>query len=210
MSEGMLGNLPLSEIRGPRGDFEEKLAGADGSQWLAAFKRFLRRENPWELTACNFMTWKTIKLGTGIKTADDFRRAFKATGCRIGNLASDILDKPAFTASDTEMELDLFNVSVAELGFKDGATRRDIYMRALKLGLELCPNETGPQLRLQYQDQPRGEWLPIGMEPIRYSNGYLSIFGVGHDDGGLWLYGSYGSPVDLWHSSDRFVFCRRK
>jgi len=161
-------------------------------------------------TAHRFRVWKTIKLGTGLETADDFRRAFKATGCRIGNLASDILDKPAFTASDTEMELDLFNVSVAELGFKDGATRRDIYERALKLDLELCPNETGPQLRLQYQDQPRGEWLLIGMEPIRSSDGGLSIFNVVHGNDELWLYGCNGNPDDLWDSGDRFVFCRRK
>lgn len=47
MSEGMLGVLPLSEIRGPRDAFEEKLAGSEGSMWLEAFKRFLRKENPW-------------------------------------------------------------------------------------------------------------------------------------------------------------------
>lgn len=47
MSKGMLGKLPLSEIRGPRDAFEERLAGEDGSKWLDAFKRFLRKENPW-------------------------------------------------------------------------------------------------------------------------------------------------------------------
>ncbi len=49
MSKGMLGKLPLSEIRGPRDAFEEKLAGEDGEKWLEAFKRFLRKENPWPI-----------------------------------------------------------------------------------------------------------------------------------------------------------------
>jgi hypothetical protein len=43
----MLGKLPLSEIQGPRDDFEIKLAGDAGEIWLNAFKRFLRKENPW-------------------------------------------------------------------------------------------------------------------------------------------------------------------
>ena len=47
MSEGMLGTLPLSETRGPRNDLEEKLASAEGREWLEALKKFLRREHPW-------------------------------------------------------------------------------------------------------------------------------------------------------------------
>jgi len=207
MSEGMLGNLPLSEIRGPRDDFEEKLAGADGPRWLAAFKRFLRRENPWELTARDFTVWKTIKLGTH-KTAGTLKKALTDKGCRISDWAADILKR--MTVSPTEVELDLFYVSVAELGFKDGAKRSDIYERALKFGLELCPNEVGPQLRLQYDDQPRDEWLLIAMEPIRGSCGLLDVFGVGRDGGGLWLNDNTGNPGIFWLASNRWVFVRRK
>jgi len=47
MSNNMLGNLPLSEVQGPRDDFEQKLAGPEGTVWLSAFKRFLRKENTW-------------------------------------------------------------------------------------------------------------------------------------------------------------------
>ena len=47
MSINMLGRLPLSEIRGPRDDFEEKLAGEEGELWLEQFKLFLRKEPCW-------------------------------------------------------------------------------------------------------------------------------------------------------------------
>jgi hypothetical protein len=47
MVKAMLGNLPLSAVRGPRDSLEEKLAGDNGEEWLIALKRFLRKENPW-------------------------------------------------------------------------------------------------------------------------------------------------------------------
>ena len=154
--------------------------------------------------------WKTITLGTGLRTADDFRRALQSGGFRIGNWGNDILGKPAFKAATEKTEVDLVNVSVAELGFKDGATRADIYKRALELSLELCPNEVGPQLRLQYKDQPKGEWLLIAMEPIAVSHGNLIVFNVDHNVDGLWLFGYNGKPGRFWLGPDRWVFSRRK
>jgi hypothetical protein len=158
-----------------------------------------------------FKVWKRILLGTaGLKTADDFRHALKDDGNRIGDWGDDILGKPAFTASSEETEVNLVVASVAELGFKDGATREDIYKRAQELGLELCPPEVGPQLRLQYKDQPKGELLIIGMEPIAASDKYLNLFCVEHLDVCPCLCGTHGHPYHLWGGFSRFVFISRK
>jgi hypothetical protein len=155
-------------------------------------------------------TWKTIKLGTGLKTASDFRKKVMEAGMKIGDWANDILGKPAFTATESVTEVELVIASVAELGFKDGATRKDIYVRAQELGLDLCPPEVGPQLRLQYTDQPKGEWLVIAMEPIADSGGNLYLFNVERVDDERWLLAPYGSPGSFWRGFDRFVFLRRK
>ena len=152
--------------------------------------------------------FKTIKLGTGPKTADDFRKAIKDCGMEISDWANDILGKPAFNVATEETEVDLVVISVAELGFKKGAKLKDIYARAKELGLELCPNEVGPQLRLQYADQPKGEWLVIGMEPIAGSDGTLTLFRVEHVGDVLWLRSDYGYPGRVWLGSVRFVFVR--
>lgn len=154
--------------------------------------------------------FKTIKLGTGLKTADDFRKALKDGGFRISDWASDILGKPAFKTAAEKTEVNLVVVSVAELGFKQAARRDQIYDRAKEFGLQLCPPEVGPQLRLQYRDQPLNEWLFIGMEPIADSDGFLRAFDVLHDGDGLWLHCCCGLPDDLWYSGSRWVFLRGK
>ena len=59
------------------------------------------------------------------------------------------------------------------------------YACALELGLELCPAEVGPVLRLAYKDQPLSRWLIIAMNVITVSVGGLSVFRVEHDDRGL-------------------------
>ena len=155
---------------------------------------------------CVFPVWKTIKLGTDLKLADDFRKALKANGHRISDWGSDILGKPAFTVATKETEIDLAVVSNADLGFKEGDCLKNTHKRALELGLVLCPNEVGPQLRLQYANQPIDEWLLVAMDPIKDSDGVLRLFNVERDGYGSWLYGFIGHSDYFWHGFDRFVF----
>ena len=161
-------------------------------------------------TAKVWKTWKTIKLGIGFRTTDDFRKAIKSARMKIGEEADYILGKPSFTVAESFTEVELVACSVAELGFNDGTTRKDIYIRAEELGLDLCPPEVGPQLRLQYTDQPMTEALVIAMEPITDSDDDLSLFRVVHAGDGRWLHVSRGLPDFFWDGNDRFVFLRRK
>ena len=63
-------------------------------------------------------------------------------------------------------------MSVYELGIKtDRALLTDIYSQARMLGFALATAEVGPQLRLQYFDQPIGEFLNVAMAPIMTPNG---------------------------------------
>jgi hypothetical protein len=179
-----------------------KLGGPEGVQMLLAGELEVRRVR---------RAWRTIKIGTpGLRTADDFRKIFKARGIDIGNGGNDILSKPEFTVAGQETELDLVIISVAELGFRNGARRDQIYDRAKNLGLGLCPAEVGPQLRLQYVGQPNGECLLIGMEPIRDSYGILSVFDVVGDGSGPYLNSHSGSANFVWSVDSRWVFVFRK
>lgn len=194
------GELTLGQVEA----LVNKLGGMEG------VKRFLSGELLVSAATKVWKTWKTIKLGTGLQTADDFYKEIKKVRVKIGDWANDILGKPIFTVAACEVEVELVVASVAELGFKSGATRKDIYVRAQELGLDLCPPEVGPQLRLQYMDQPGGEWLVIAMEPVTDSDGDLHLFCVAYDAGVRWLHAFDGDPGRFWHGYYRFVFLRRK
>jgi hypothetical protein len=100
-------------------------------------------------------------------------------------------------------------LSVKDLGFPNGAIRREIYEKAQELGLEIVPAEVGPQLRLQYEDQPMGKYLLIGSEPLASSSGLLDVFSVTHYGNGQWLDSSSGGPDSRWLSDYRWVFARK-
>ena len=176
-----------------------KIGGEDAAD------RFLRDELVVRTAEKFFPVWKTLTLGR-LASVVIYRAALKANGYPVGDYASQMLDKVVVAAAETEV--DLVNVSVAELGFKDGATYEAICTRAKEFGLNRCPAEVGPKLRLEYTDQPYGEWLRIAMEPITDSGGYLYIFGVDYDCGDRWLYGDGGDPDFFWDGSFRFVFVR--
>ncbi|MGY4346588.1 hypothetical protein ACVWXM_003055 [Bradyrhizobium sp. GM7.3] len=126
-----------------------------------------------------------------------------------GNSAGEILARPTFTVSATTTSVELFTVSAAELGFRtDTALLADIYARAKQLGFGLAAAEVGPQLRLQYFDQPIGEFLIIGMEPIRTWQGAPVILNVANGGAGLILIGQDGSADAQIPAASRFVFVR--
>jgi hypothetical protein len=159
-------------------------------------------------SAVDIPAWKTITVGT---FADSFAlcNALDAAGCGIGDSAQEILARSAFTLSATRTSVELFSVSAAELGFQaNTASLADIYARARQLGFELAAAEVGPQLRLQYFDQPIGEFLIIAMEPIRTWKGELVILNVANGGAGLILIGQDGSADAQISAASRFVFAR--
>jgi len=100
-------------------------------------------------------------------------------------------------------------VSAAELGFKtDTVTLTEIYARARQLGFGLAAAEVGPQLRLQYPDQPVGEFLTIGMEPIKTWSGEPVILSVANGGAGLILIGQDGAYDAEVSVISRFLFVR--
>lgn len=156
-----------------------------------------------------FKTWKIITLGTGPKSAYGFRMAIKKAKMFIGESGDFILGNLAFRVHCKKKKVELVNVSLNELGFENGAACADIFRRAQELGLDLCPAEVGPQLRLQYKDQPKNEWLLIAMEPLHDSSDNLNVFVVERcEDGDRWL--DSGNSFFVWDSDERIVFLRHK
>lgn len=152
--------------------------------------------------------WRSLWIGT-FASKWALYQALDTANCGMGDSAQLIFVEPKFTVSSKATPMDLVSVQVSELGFTSGdAELKDIYARAQKLGFALAAAEVGPQLRLQYFNQPIGEFVSIGMEPIKTRGGESSIFVVGNGGAGLLLLGAEVSADAKFDPSSRFVFVR--
>ncbi|MGY2902647.1 hypothetical protein [Bradyrhizobium sp. URHC0002] len=159
-------------------------------------------------SAAKASVWKTITVGTFANSLT-LHNALDAVGCSVGGLAAETLARPAFTLRSAKTSVNLFLVSAAELGFEtDTVPLANIYARAQELGFELVEAEVAPQLRLQYFDQPVGEFLIVAMEPITTWKGDPVILNVANGGAGLTLIGQDGSADAQISVVSRFVFAR--
>jgi hypothetical protein len=160
------------------------------------------------VSAIGTRIWKSVQTGT-FANKGVLYGALEDADCGIGDTAEQILVAPGFALGGTAMKLDLVAVSVAELGMtRQSAALEDIYARAQKLGFMLAAAEVGPQLRLQYFDQPMGEFLNIAMAPIKTRSGAFGIFSVANGGAGLLLLGEELGANARYYPSSRFVFVR--
>ena len=151
---------------------------------------------------------KTIETDSKIQTSEQAKNTLLENGHKIYSFAEDMLKKVSF--SKEGIEYNLVEFSVGQLGFPRGAKLSEIYAKAKEFGLELCPAEVGPLLRLQYTNQPDSNYLRIAMEPITGRGGDLDLFYVNCDGSGSWLHDGGGRLDSEWNADDRFVFLSRK
>ncbi len=148
--------------------------------------------------------WQTLETNPAVNSPDKARAALKVKNINISDYADDILTETEFSQELKTYELVQFTVE--QLGFPKGATTQDIYQRAEELGLDLCPAEVGPQLRLQYEGE---DWKVIAMEPITGSAGSPRVFDLDRYGGDLWLDDDWAEPDYRWDPAYRFVFRSR-
>ncbi len=200
-----MARIALCDASGPLTDLLQKLSGESGDLHLSILNKMLRGE----LTSAvkrTYSIWKKIKLGTH-QDAKSLKEDIEKNGFTVNEYAAVIMTKPMFTLATEETMVNLVNVSASDLGFTKKAPLRDIYLRAIELGLKLCPAEVGPQLRLQYPDQPNDQWVYVAMEAIADLRLHPLIFRIGSDREDRWL-GTYcDDPSDMWALYHRFIFC---
>jgi hypothetical protein len=146
----------------------------------------------------------------GGKTKEQLQSELKQAGVNVSSYAEDMMNSPDLTTLPIPQALDTVRLKVGDLGLSGYPTTDQVYRKAQELGLDLCPAEVGPRLRLQYTDQPMGEWVYVGMEQINDLNGNPNVFGLERHVDGLWLDGIWALPDDGWSPNNEFVFCLRK
>ncbi len=147
--------------------------------------------------------------------------ALREQNVRLNGAAEALFRDHRFTTLSRRHDVEIAALSVAELGFGEGATYGQLIARAFELGLTECPLELGPHLRVQFLDQPDstdGTPLTHGRAPP----GSITVASSPLDDGDetakgfylrrvdtvLWLRGYWSWPGHIWTPEDVLVFSR--
>ncbi len=153
-----------------------------------------------------FVIRKTITpISLGLyRSPGAYRKALEASGYRIWSNADPILNN--MKVSETETQVDLVMMIVAELGFNKGTILQQIYTRVIELGLEFCSTEVAPALCLAYPDLPFDVYVAI--KSIAGDGEVLSIVNMfleNRYDFGRCLFGSR-DPNRLFSTDDYLAF----
>lgn len=202
-------DLELPKIKDTRDTAPALKLGEEIREKIKSIKDFLM------LARCEY-----AEIIIGTKSKEDLIREIRdrkdsnnpENSIYVDLFASSMLKSPDFIVTNKSEKITLIRIKVKDLGFKEQATTDQIYKRIEELGLELCPPEIGPQLRLNYQEvfkreQAERESLYIGMKQISDSSGSSNIFGVIRDKHGeRWLASCWFDHRIYLYPGDEFVF----
>lgn len=178
-----------------------------------------------KVSVSKFPIWKTVTVGT-YKTVEELKATLKIHSINYFGMAQELIESPSFSLVKTPVQIDLINISAAELGFLEPTTIKDVWNRAFEVGLSLCPQEVGAQLLLQHGNDTTENGLAyeyplaIATQPISTPRDKQGIFNIGHTEGGSLILGNQGtcieqppegfSCVSTVVPEDRFIFMRTK
>ena len=150
-------------------------------------------------------------LEIGGRAVKELEQQLGDNNVKLADYSQDVLRSKDFPTLKNREQIDLVRLKVRDLFLDENPhTTDEIYRKAEEFGLELCPAEVGPNLRLKYMDQPMNEWLYIAMEPIadRYGDPY--VFSLVRRADGAWLDDYWAYPFSPWSPVDELVFRLRK
>ncbi|MGR6897532.1 helicase [Rummeliibacillus sp. BSL5] len=162
---------------------------------------------------------RMIKIGGFTKT--QLLQKLQQHSILLNKYGEKLFDNDKFTVSEKAYKVKTVELKVRNLGFPEGATIPQLFNKAKKVGLDLCPVELGPYLRLAYLDQPEGN---LGKSSLQHQAPYGSVtiaseilsedinfpkgFYLRRIDGELWLRGYIADYLHVLDPDDHFVFCQ--
>jgi hypothetical protein len=111
-----------------------------------------------------------------------------------------------FVTSPESRVAEIIEISVEALGFKAGASYRDILLASETLSLDVCPLEIAPQFRIQYHDQNDGARLTIASLKTKSDENYPNGFYLSHYSGFFWLRGYRSTSDWIWGPDEKLSF----
>lgn len=146
----------------------------------------------------------------------DLSARLQSHSIMLNKYADILFNSDLFVPSSEESSATVIELSIIDLGFRDGANLREIQQKGKELGLHECPVELGPYFRLQYLDQieeyestknkaPAGS-ITVISKILLDDDEFPKGFYLRKIDGKLWLRGYICSMDYHWNPSDRLAF----
>jgi len=169
---------------------------------------------------CPFIS-RTVEVG-GLSKGELIEK-LKQSSIMMNEYGKRLFASDQFTTAETKYSLETVELTVGHLGFHEGATTDQIYKRASELGLDLCPVELGPHLRLAYHDQPEGKEenllkkqqapsgsITIASEILSEEDDFPKGFYLRGINGVLWIRGYLADHLHVWNADNHFIFCQTR
>jgi len=156
------------------------------------------------------LTFRDVRIGGLSK--QELLQNLKDNKIGLNEYGLQIINHKDFIVIPNKEKIKTVEISVADLGFLNGATTQEVYHRAQQFGLKVCPSELALHMRLQYIDlsQPidptAGNWQNIAMKELSEDLEFPRGFYLRRREDGFWIRGYRSSPEHLWNPNDRFVF----
>lgn len=186
-------------------EVNEKTKAYIGPLFTNIFKKLVHLENIFTTFPEGKIKKETVV--TGGKTKEQLKEEMQKQKIQVSSGAKFLMNSQDFSTTAESEQVGFVRLTVKDL-FNDSKnhTIDKNYAKAQQLGLELCQSQDGPNYRLHYKDQPNGEGVLIVTKQIAGAGGNPSVFGLGHDGGGLWLDGGWTDPGDRWGPDGGLVF----
>lgn len=147
--------------------------------------------------------WKTLDRPRDLLISSELIGSLKEAGIRVDPWARELIDDWLVTVP----RIFLVRVTIGEVGLTKAASTVELFARIRRLGLNLCPPETGPLLRLKYTEQSLFDDLIVGMLPLADRLRRPHAFMLTRDRAGLLLDTVYLRAEESWREDQAFVFC---
>ena len=147
---------------------------------------------------------RTVEVGHLSKS--ELLQEFERHSIKMNEMGKRLFADAPLARSASSRILKTVELQVRNLGFPNGAIWAEIFRAASERGLNLCPIEAGPYLRLQYLDQPEGFWITVASQKLCDMDDYPNGFYLRRLTDGLWLRGYTAAPEHLWEAEEHFIF----
>jgi hypothetical protein len=163
----------------------------------------------------------TRRIEVGGLTKSQLTQKLQQHAISLNEYGERLLAAGEFTTFETSYCLVTVELTVRDLGFPEGATLPELYNQAKELGLDLCPLDAGPYIRLGYLDQAEGNLgnpslheapvgsITIASDIVHQDDDFPKGFYLRKIDGVLWLRGYIADDLHVWNPDDHFIFCQK-